>query len=143
MIKRDRYRPTLCVEEHRQLIIQADKTYAEGSDPEWNRNGTNLDPQVSIAEESQVEDSVLQGSVEKHRVRNGFTPPTVEEVRAYCREKNYTFDAERFVEYYTDKGWMVGMKPMTDWKKSAERWERSERPSGGVFTSRMQKGGYV
>lgn len=41
-----------------------------------------------------------------------FIPPTVEEVRRYCQENNYSVDAERFVDFYECKGWMVGKNKM-------------------------------
>lgn len=52
-----------------------------------------------------------------------FTPPTVEEVRAYCQERGNSISAERFVSYYSLNGWMVGRSPMTDWKQAIRNWE--------------------
>lgn len=54
-----------------------------------------------------------------------FTPPTPEEVKAYCQERNNGVDADRFVDYYTSKGWKVGNQPMKDWKAAVRTWERS------------------
>lgn len=54
--------------------------------------------------------------------RKRFTPPTVDDVRAYAREKGYTIDAERFVDFYASKGWMVGKSPMKDWRASVRNW---------------------
>lgn len=51
--------------------------------------------------------------------RSRFYPPTVDEVRAYCIEKGYTVDADRFVDYYTSNGWKVGKNPMKDWKAAS------------------------
>lgn len=59
---------------------------------------------------------------------NRFIPPTVEEVSAYCRERNNRVDASRFVDFYTAKGWMVGKNKMKDWKSAVRTWERN---SGG------------
>lgn len=56
-----------------------------------------------------------------------FVPPTVDEVRAYCKERGNNIDAESFVDYYTSTGWLVGKKPMKDWKASVRTWERNER----------------
>ena len=36
-----------------------------------------------------------------------FTPPTVEEVRAYCLERKNSVDAEKFVNYYSSNGWTI------------------------------------
>ena len=55
-----------------------------------------------------------------------FTPPSVDEVRAYCKERNNSIDAERFVDFYTSKGWKVGNNPMKDWKAAVRTWEKRD-----------------
>ena len=55
-----------------------------------------------------------------------FVRPSVEEIRAYCRARNNTVDAERFFDFYESKGWVVGPSPMKDWKCAVRNWERSE-----------------
>ncbi|MBR6874365.1 MAG: helix-turn-helix domain-containing protein [Ruminococcus sp.] len=55
-----------------------------------------------------------------------FAPPTLEEVRAYCRERNNRVDAQRFIDYYTSNGWKVGRNPMKDWKAAVRTWERND-----------------
>lgn len=54
-----------------------------------------------------------------------FTPPSVEEVAAYCQERQNSVDASRFVDFYSSKGWMVGKSKMKDWKAAVRNWERS------------------
>lgn len=54
-----------------------------------------------------------------------FKPPTVEEVRAYCIERKNNIDANRFVDFYTANGWMVGKNKMKDWKAAVRTWERN------------------
>ena len=56
-----------------------------------------------------------------------FVPPTLEEVKAYCQERENSVDAERFVDFYTSKGWKVGNQPMKDWKAAIRTWERKEK----------------
>ena len=56
-----------------------------------------------------------------------FTPPTLEDVQAYCKERGNKVDAERFIDYYASKGWLVGKAKMKDWKAAVRNWERSER----------------
>lgn len=67
---------------------------------------------------------------DKPPARSRFTPPTVDEVSAYCAEKGYTLDADRFVDYYTSNGWKVGKNPMKDWKAAVRTWNRKEQPNG-------------
>lgn len=61
-----------------------------------------------------------------------FVRPTVDEVRAYCRERNNSVDAERFVDYYESKGWLVGKTPMKDWRAAVRTWERGNTPRGNA-----------
>lgn len=56
-----------------------------------------------------------------------FTPPSVSEVREYCQERGNAVDAERFVDFYSAKGWMVGKNHMKDWRAAVRTWERDER----------------
>jgi hypothetical protein len=58
---------------------------------------------------------------------NVFTPPTVDEVEAYCQEMGYGIDPDRFVDYYTANGWMAGKTHMKDWKAAVRNWERSRK----------------
>lgn len=57
-----------------------------------------------------------------------FSPPSVEEVRAYCLEKGYSLAPERFVDYYASIGWRVGKNPMKDWKAALRNWAQKEVP---------------
>lgn len=67
--------------------------------------------------------------------RSRFVPPNVDEVRAYCIEKGYTLDADRFVDYYTSNGWKVGKNPMKDWKAAVRTWQGKEKSSNGKTES--------
>jgi len=56
-----------------------------------------------------------------------FVPPTVEEIVDYLSPKYGTqFDvnheAERFINFYESKGWVVGKTKMKNWKSSASNW---------------------
>lgn len=58
-----------------------------------------------------------------HKAQKRFTAPTVEEVAAYCRERGNRVEAQRFVDFYTAKGWRVGSSPMKDWRAAVRNWE--------------------
>ena len=63
--------------------------------------------------------------------RARFTPPTLEEVRQYCRERNSTVDPQSFIDYYTANGWIQGKgKPIKDWKAAVRYWEKNGYDSG-------------
>ena len=58
-----------------------------------------------------------------------FSPPSVEEVTAYCTERNNGVDARAFVDHYAASGWMRGKTPIRDWKACVRTWERNNRNS--------------
>lgn len=59
--------------------------------------------------------------------RKNFIPPSVEEVKAYCIERQNNVDAEAFVDFYESKGWMVGKNKMKDWKAAVRTWEKGNK----------------
>lgn len=61
-----------------------------------------------------------------------FSPPTVEEVQAYCTERNNSVDPEKFVAYYTSNGWMVGKNHMKNWKSAVITWEKNDKKNAPV-----------
>ena len=70
-----------------------------------------------------TEDRIGKDSLGKDSKR--FTPPTLENVKAYCHERKNNVDAVKFVDYYTANGWKVGRNKMKDWKASVRTWERN------------------
>ena len=60
----------------------------------------------------------------KHTRDESFVPPTEEEVKAYCKERNNTVNAAHFMDYYCSNGWKVGRNEMKDWKAAVRMWER-------------------
>lgn len=58
--------------------------------------------------------------------RKKFVKPTVEEVSSYCLERKNKIDAQRFVDYYEAKGWMIGKNSMKDWKAAIRTWEKND-----------------
>ena len=59
--------------------------------------------------------------------RERFTPPTVDEVRAYCESRKNGIDAVQFVAHYESKGWKVGSSPMKNWQAAVITWERRNK----------------
>ena len=89
-------------------------------------NGVDSDSDTEI--DSEIEPEI---GIDSERLRSGeskkrFRPPTVEEVEAYCFERNNKVDAERFVDFYASNGWRVGKNPMKDWKAAVRTWEKRE-----------------
>ena len=68
---------------------------------------------------------------------HGFTPPNIQDVRAYCKERGNKVDPENFWDFYQAKNWMIGKNKMKDWKAAVRTWERSE-PKQGRMSARQQ-----
>ena len=66
----------------------------------------------------------------KRSTRKPFIPPTVEEVREYCTERENSVDPESFVDFYASKGWMIGKNKMKDWKAAVRTWEQGDKRKG-------------
>jgi hypothetical protein len=67
---------------------------------------------------------------DKNNISNIFVPPTLEEIQAYCKERNNGVDAQRWYDFYLSKGWMVGKNKMKDWKAAVRTWEKGGAQSG-------------
>jgi 5-methylcytosine-specific restriction endonuclease McrA len=66
----------------------------------------------------------------KKRRRQPFQKPTLEEVKEYCKEKNYSFVPEDFFDFYESNDWTVKGSPMKNWKHSAVVWQSNMRKFG-------------
>lgn len=63
-----------------------------------------------------------------------FVPPTLEQVQEYSRERGNYVDAQRFIDFYESKGWMVGKNKMKDWKAAVRNWEHNVKDKVGEKT---------
>jgi len=66
-----------------------------------------------------------------------FVPPTVDQVREYCKERRNAVDAQRFVDFYEAKGWMVGKNKMKSWQAAVRTWEAKDQESQPVRRRKM------
>lgn len=62
-----------------------------------------------------------------------FIKPTIEEITAYCQERNNGIDAETFYYFYESKGWKVGSSPMKSWKAAVITWEKKNPKTQSTF----------
>lgn len=59
-----------------------------------------------------------------------FTPPTLEEVVAYVRQKGFRVDPVKWHAYYESNGWRVGRNPMKSWRSAVVTWSRNPETRG-------------
>lgn len=50
-------------------------------------------------------------------------PPKIEDVILYCKERNNGVDPDRWFNFYSAKGWLIGKAKMKDWKAAVRTWE--------------------
>lgn len=74
-----------------------------------------------------IEERIKEEKREWGEKRTAFLPPTPKEVNEYVVEKGLSIDAERFVNFYESKGWMVGKNKMKEWKAAARNWAQREQ----------------
>lgn len=91
--------------------------------PKPNQNLTKTEPNVNVNDNvNDIKENTLKGVKEKR-----FAPPALENVMGYCQEKGYNIDAERFIDFYESKGWMIGKNKMKDWKAAVRNWARQDK----------------
>ncbi len=110
-------RITICNYDTYQNDLHAEQTQSKRltnakqtqAHPNKNDKNENNDKNIDIREKSKR-----------------FIPPTPEEIKIYCSERNNNVDYQKFFDFYQAKGWMVGRNKMKDWKASVRTWEKSE-----------------
>ena len=106
--------------------------------------GVNVNDNVNV--NVNVNDNVLdksninkENSIKEKSAPSRFNPPTLEEIKSYCDERNNLVDPERFYDFYSAKGWMVGKNKMKDWKAAVRTWEKE----AGFKTNEDDTGGFM
>ena len=121
LLRKDRYNPTQYQDEFQRLCLKDNGAYTEHGNllaTTWQPDGNQMATQDSIGKDSIGKDSKYKR----------FTPPSVDEVRAYCEERNNNIDAEAFVDYYSSQKWKkANGRPVEDWRACVRTWEKRER----------------
>ena len=152
-IRTDRYKETVYQEEKAMLNTKDNKAYTIRNSDGMTLgipNGNQMETQVRLGKDSiELDKDIDNNMSDKPTTRKRFTPPTLEEVQAYCFERQNGVDAERFIDYYTSNGWQVGKNKMKDWKAAVRTWEKSgynkptgkaqEQGSGNIFVDMLQE----
>ncbi|MDQ7094182.1 hypothetical protein REC12_11335 [Desulfosporosinus sp. PR] len=109
---------------------------------------SNKDPNSCLTDDQQTTNSQLTPNNNDNNVKNDkkvisniFSPPTIEEVQAYCLERNNNVDADKWHNFYSSKGWMVGKNKMKDWKAAVRTWENKDKQKGNSSRKGVTKPG--
>ncbi len=56
---------------------------------------------------------------QKRQSSRRFVPPTLDQVKAYIKEKEYEVDPKKFFDYYSKRDWCNALgRPIRDWKQA-------------------------
>lgn len=112
-------------------------------EPNHNQTRTKYEPKEK--DKDKVKDKEKDKEKDKDKDKNNnkksacFVPPTLGDVKEYCKEKGYEIDAERFIDFYMSKDWMIGKNRMKDWRAAVRNWDRNRRQ--GMTTKGDQRQG--
>lgn len=98
-----------------------------------------LDSRTDTNKNIKNDKNINNNIVGANPTRKIFIPPTVNEVQAYCNERNNNVDAQKFVDFYECKGWMVGKNKMKDWKAAIRNWERMDNSKSKTVSPKKSK----
>lgn len=103
------------------------REYRAGSqDKERTIEGQCPQDVLTMSDKSKSKSIEIDKEKDINNKRKRFTPPTIDEVKAYCIERHNNVDAERFIDYYETNGWVQGKgKPIKDWKAAVRTWEKN------------------
>ena len=89
---------------------------------ESNENKTEQNTTKSPKEKEKEKEEEKENK--KDNVR--FTPPTKDEVSAYCLERGNNIDPDYFIAYYANRDWKLSNgRKMKDWKLAIVTWEKN------------------
>lgn len=95
-----------------------------------NRAGKKAEPatnEENSAIEPQPEEKPAQEIQPEKPKRKNFVKPTVEEIAAYCKDKNYNINAQQFFNYYESNGWKIGRNAMKSWQAAVQNWNTRDK----------------
>jgi len=93
--------------------------------PTTNQRLTNEQPQLKKDKESNNDKKVIK------RDKRNFTPPTFDDVSAYCKERNSSVDPKKFFDYFNAGNWIDSKgNPVRNWKQKIITWEGRKPKSG-------------
>ncbi len=93
-----------------------------------NKTSVDVDVDVDVDEKIKKLSNESKESADKPRKvaakRAAFVAPSPQEVKDYISEKGYAVDAQRFIDFYEAKGWMIGRNKMKNWRAAVRTWTR-------------------
>lgn len=70
--------------------------------------------------------------IKENNIKEKFIKPSLEEIKAYCQERNNGINPSSFYDFYESKNWMIGKNHMKDWKAAVRTWEQRSKSNKKV-----------
>jgi len=64
----------------------------------------------------------------KDKKKSRFTPPTLEDIKSFAKEKGIKLDSNKFFYHYNSNGWKVGKNKMVSWESAVHKWGEKIQP---------------
>jgi hypothetical protein len=84
---------------------------------------------VMIESAQKIEDRTEDRTDAQHVRSRRFTPPSLQDVTDYCKERGNAVSPSAFLDHYEANGWMRGKTKIKDWKACVRTWEKSASTS--------------
>lgn len=109
-----------------RVMVESEAVYGSDSQITSGSDGP-VTPDVTSRSYPSIEQKrQLKGARKKPSLNAIFIPPTVDELRAYCQERQNNVNPEKWLAHYQSNGWKVGRSAMKDWKAAVRTWEHSD-----------------
>lgn len=130
-IRKDRYAPTIYAAEKSMLFLNGERYSLTPGLPDGNQMVDQRLTQDRVGKDSSGKEKremgVSQAKTLKERKKSmpkKFVPPSLDEVKDYCKQRNSSVDADRFFEYFEASGWVDSKgNPVRNWKQKVITWE--------------------
>lgn len=140
-LRADRYKETTYLNEKALLRIDENGAYTTGDGDPLKLPGNNQVNEVGIPSGIPTvnpdKNRLDKNSIDKINNKadkppyKKFVPPTLEDVTAYCKERNNSIDPQKFIDHYTANGWVRGKTKIKDWKACVRTWEGNQKQQRG------------
>lgn len=128
-LQNDRIKETTYLQEKSLLYLKENGIYTldkEQGTPMYTKCIHSID-KYSI-EENSIDKNSIDIIADKSDTKR-FTPPIIEDVKAYCLERQNGVDYVKWWNFYNSKNWYVGKNKMKNWKSAIITWEKSDNTS--------------
>lgn len=127
-LRADRYRETSYLNEKSQLEIKENGSYKTIDSAVI----TCLPDGIPVVDAGKVSIGKLSkgknSKGESPKQKKEFTPPNLQEIEKYVKEKQFNIDAKFFYNYYTEGNWIDGKgNEVKNWKQKIITWDKNQK----------------